>query len=122
MGTMKRVVSTTVFVVGLVLVLAVPAWAGDCVNRSRQAPEDPTQVQISGNWVWFPGFGWSFLAPGTEIPGVGSGAGDAGNFKAGDGHALLDGAAACDLEGRQTEHGIQRANAFIDCNGEPLHP
>ncbi|MDX1620367.1 MAG: hypothetical protein R3320_05215 [Nitriliruptorales bacterium] len=113
---MRRIFTTAAMVIGLVLVMALPAFAGDCVNESRPAPDDPSQFQVVGNWVWFPGFGWSFLPPGSDLSEFAGAPGANGNFHNDEhAHALLHDAAACDNPNRQTEHGIQRTELFDSC-------
>lgn len=115
MRPMKRRLITVVATLIALLLIPATAWAGDCVNKSRPAPSNSDQIQVVGNWAWFPGFGWTFLAPGTDLSEFAGAPGSSGNFQNGDGHALLDGAAACDNPNRQTDHGIQRTELFVSC-------
>ncbi len=104
---------------GSMLFMAGPAWALDCFNASRPAPDisgvTPIQVpnapiwiyKTVGNWAYIyiipeDKFEWTFLPPGT-VPAPGAN----GNYQAGQGFALLDKAQAPCLSNRQTGHGIQ---------------
>jgi hypothetical protein len=113
---MRRSLAVATIAVALV---SGGAFALDCVNVSRPAPEQsgPGIVELKGNWAYvnFPGFsGWVFVPPGT-IP-ITPGAN--GNFQNGEGFALLIGTGACGNEARQTEHGIQTGI----CNGTSEAP
>jgi hypothetical protein len=110
-------------VVGLVGV-AAPAYALDCQNASRPAPDITGQTcvpedhgvcaymeTLSGNWVYIYNsyenvYKWTFLVPGTT---------NAGNYQDGQGFALLDNGMAPCLSNRQDSHGIQLDDPSTKC-------
>ena len=102
---------TRALIVGLAVAatLALPgaAFADECINTSRAAPENTTDITIKGNWGYIPeADAWAFGVPGgapsTFVPLPGAN----GNYTNGQRDHLLSETAETNPN-RQTEHGIQ---------------
>jgi hypothetical protein len=101
------------------MMIAGPAFADDCVNLSRPAPECNMSCDapvMSGNWVWLPSIGidepaWGFGTPGSIPSQEASAPGSAGNYLNDRGGVswLLENSAICNdlVPSRQTTNGIQ---------------
>jgi hypothetical protein len=99
--------------------IAGPAFADDCVNLSRPAPDcnlSCTEPVIEGNWVWLPSIGideaaWGFGTPGSIVSQQANLPGSSGNYLNDRGGVswLLENSAVCTVgvPSRQTTHGIQ---------------
>lgn len=117
---MRKRFLALVLTAGIAFGAPAAALADDCHNVSRAAPADPTQLVVSGNWVWVPvGFfgggeptqaAWYFAVPGGFVANL-IGTPDAGgNFTNGKAYQLQGGSANCDptkTTSRQTSNGIQ---------------
>jgi PAB1-binding protein PBP1 len=116
---MKRRLLATLLAAGMALSIPVAAFADDCHNVSRAAPANPTQMTVSGNWVWIPAgtFGgwpeasaWYFAVPGGFISQMLNTPNANGNYTNGSTYMLLGNSAICDptkTANHTTNQGIQ---------------
>jgi hypothetical protein len=117
---MKRRLLALTLAAGVAFGAPAAALADDCHNTSRAAPADPTQLVISGNWVWVPvgTFGdgepeqaaWYFAVPGGFIANMLGLPNAGGNYTNGKTYELQGVSANCDpskTTSRQTSNGIQ---------------